>query len=175
MIQYESGKFIVGSLVTNGGSYRVIEGEIEFAEENSYKYTEISARTMVLTMVLSFVIPVIIMSLAFLKVQVWPGGKFTLLIYDMSAQFNPVISSIRYIGRSDNSVFLSFYGALGNSALLNYASYIADPVMWFTTFFSLEQMPNVLYFITLFKIGLCGMSLSAFFLFGALKNERRTV
>ena len=145
----------------------MIEDEITICEENNHNHIATSARTMTLTMVLSFAFPVIILVLAFLKVQIWPGGKFTPFIYDMSAQFNPVITSIRYIiGGSDNSVFLSFYGALGNSALLNYAAYIADPIMWVTVLFPLEQMPNVLYFITLLKIGLCGASVSLYFWFG---------
>ena len=130
-------------------------------------------RTIILTMVLSFVIPVIIMVLAFLKVQVWPGGKYTILLYDMQAQFAPIYASLRYLGKSDNSLLYTFFGALGNNALPNYAAYILDPMSWLTVLFPLEQLPDVLYFITLIKFGLCGLGVSIFFLFG--KKSKRNL
>ena len=135
-------------------------------KEELYKYTEPTTRTIVFTMVLAFTVPIVIMALALLKIQVWPGGKFTLLTYDMKGQFDPVISSLRYIGSSDNSMFLSFYGALGNNAFLNYAAYIFDPLMWLSVLFPIEQLPNIIYFITLIKIGACGLSASIYFFFG---------
>ncbi len=132
---------------------------------------EISARTIVITMVLAFILPVTIMALALLRIQVWPGGKFTLLIYDLKAQFAPVIASLRYFGKGDSSLFYSFCGALGNNAFLNYISYVLDPIVWMSVFLPLEHLPNVVYFITLIKIGLCGVGAGAYFFFG-MKGRR---
>lgn len=140
-------------------------------KEKTHLYSEPTARIIVLTMILAFVIPVVIMVFAFAKVQIWPGGKFTVLIYDLLSQFGPVISSLRYLGMSDNSFFYSFYGALGNNAFLNYAAYILDPMVWIIAFFSLEHMPTAIYFITLIKIGLCGVGVCSYFLFGS-KSRR---
>lgn len=125
-----------------------------------------SKRTMILTMVLAFMVPAAIMALALLKIRVWPGGSFTLYVYDMQALFNPIITSLRYIGNSDHSVFHSFYGALGNNAFLNCYQFIVDPTMWITVLVPLEYMPDAIYFITLFKIGLCGFTSSCYFFFG---------
>lgn len=129
-------------------------------------YRKPTARTIVFIMVLAFVLPVIILALALLKIQVWPGGKFTLLIYDLRAQFVPIISSLRYLGKGDGSIFYSFYGALGNNAFLNYNTYILDPTIWITVLFPLEQMPDAIYFLTLVKIGFCGLGACVFFFFG---------
>lgn len=125
-----------------------------------------SVRIIIVTIALSFFAPVVIMAIALLRVQIWPGGKFTLLTYDLLGQFSPVISSLRYLGNSDHSIFYSFFGALGNNALLNYMSYIVDPTIWITVMFPLEQLPNIIYFITLFKIGLCGVGICLFLFFG---------
>lgn len=126
-------------------------------------------------MVLSFVVPVAIMAAALLKIQVSPGGKFTLLIYDMKGLFLPIISSIRYIGSGDNSVFLSFSGGLANNAYLNLISYLADPAIWLTVLIPLDRLPDAVYFTTLFKIGLCGVGACVYFFFGYKGMKRPAV
>jgi len=141
------------------------------AKSDSYIYEAPDKRTIALVMVLSFVIPVIIMALAFLKVRISPNGRFTVLIYDMQAQYMPVYASLRYLGKTDHSFFYSFFGALGNNTLLVYKSYFANPLLWLTVLFPLEQLPNVLYFITLFFVGLCGLSFSTFLFFGRKKDR----
>lgn len=138
---------------------------------DTYLYRAPNARTIALTMVLAFVLPVVIMALALLKVQIWPGGKFTLYIYDMQGFFNPLISSLRYLGNGDSSFFYSFFGALGNNAFLNYIGYAQDPTNWITLLFPLEQMPTAIYFITLFKIGMCGLGASTYFFFGIKEKK----
>ncbi len=138
---------------------------------DSYIYKAPGRRTIALVMVLSFVVPVIIMALAFLKVRISPNGRYTVLIYDMQAQYMPVYASLRYLGKSDHSFLYSFFGSLGNNTLLDYKSYLANPLLWLTVLFPLEQLPNVLYFITLFFVGLCGLSFSVFLLFGRKKDR----
>ena len=134
-----------------------------------------STRTIVTTLVLAFVVSVLIMALAMLKIQVWPGGKFTLFTYDMSGQFAPVMASLRYIGKGDNSVFLSFSGALANNALLNTSAYMLDPMIWVTVLVPLERLPDAVYFITLIKIGLCAVSMGVYFFFGTKENKHPAV
>ena len=140
-------------------------------EKEKAAYAVPATRTIAITMVLAFVVPVVIMAFAFLQVQVCPGGKFTLFVYDLAAQFSPVIASMRYLFNSENSLFLSFFGALGNSAFLNYASYVLDPTMWITIAFPLERLSDAIYFITLFKMGLCGVSLSIYLFFGSREKK----
>ncbi len=148
---------------------------LRIEEEIEYIYKPPTARTIVLTMVLAFVLPIMIMALALLKIQVWPGGKFTLYVYDMQGCFGPLITSLRYLGNGDSSVFYSFFGALGNNAFLNYSGYILDPTNWASVLFPMEQMPDVIYFITLFKIGLCGLGASIYFLFGIKEKKNPLV
>lgn len=163
-----------GEVIDNhgeNGTDRAGNQPVVDTKSDSYIYMAPSKGTIALVMVLSFVVPVIIMALAFLKVQVYPGGKFTVLIYDMQAQFMPTIASLRYLGKSGNSFLYTFFGALGNNALLNYKSYFANPLYWLTVLFPLEQLPDVLYFITVFNIGLCGLSFCTFLLFGSQENR----
>lgn len=151
---------------------KIEETEINATSQTS-EYKEPSKKKIIFTMVLSFIVPAIIMALAFLKVRVYPGGKFTVLIYDMQAQFMPICASLRYLGHSQHSLLYSFYGALGNNALLNYKTYFANPLFWLTTLFPLEKLPDVLYFITIFFIGLCGLSFCTFLLYGSKSNRLR--
>ena len=125
-----------------------------------------SEKQIVLIMIFSFILPAIIMALAFYNTQIYPGGTNTVLIYDMHAQFLPIYASLRYLGNSDNSLLFTFFGALGNNALPNYSTYLINPLSWVTVLFPLSKLPDVLYFLTIFRIGLCGLGFSIYLLFG---------
>lgn len=122
----------------------------------------ISKKISAITMALSFVVPVIIMALAYYNTDVYPGGANTILIFDLKEQFLPLYASLRYLGKGDSSVLYTFFGALGNNSLPEYSWIIFDPFAWFTVLFPLEKLPDALYYITLIKIGLCGLCFSIF-------------
>jgi len=124
--------------------------------------------------ILTFVIPVVIISLAYFGIEIYPGGPNTILTMDMGAQYMPFFASLRYIGKSDNSWLFSMAGALGNN-FSGYAYYgIYSPLTWITVLFPLEQLPNVIYFITIAKIGLCGTTF-CFYLWEAYSEKRHYV
>ncbi len=150
----------------------VEQGVDEVSDEHTSLMKEPKKGTVALTMVLSFVMPTIIMALALYNNQIYPGGTCTVFIYDLQAQFAPVYASLRYIGQTDSSLFYSFYGALGSNSFPNLISYMLDPLSWITVLFPLKSLPDALYYITLIKIGLCGLGFSIFLLFRD-KNEKR--
>ncbi len=113
--------------------------------------------------ILSFVAPFIILMLAYYKKGIYPGGPNTVLAYDLKAQYMPFYASLRYLGETDNSIFLNMSGALGNN-FLGFAYYIFSPFAWITVLFPLESLPLVLYFTILVRIALCGLSFFVFIL-----------
>lgn len=105
---------------------------------------------------LSFVIPVFILAIAYGIKGIYPGGPFTVLILDLKSQYMPFFASLRDICRSsDNSLFINMSGALGNN-FMGFAYYIFSPLTWTTVFFPVDILPDVLYAHTLIRIGLCG-------------------
>ena len=107
-------------------------------------------------MTLSFFVPVLIMALAYAGKGIYPGGPYTVLIMDMKSQYMPFYASLRYIGNSDNSLFFSMSGALGNNFFGTFAYYLSNPLVWLSVLVPLEYLPDYIYFLTLFKIGACG-------------------
>ena len=120
-------------------------------------------------MIISFVIPVFIMALAYYMRGIYPGGPYTVLTSDMGAQYMPFWASLRYIGKSDNSIFLNMSGALANN-FMGFAYYIS-PLTWMTVLFDIGQLPEAIYFFTLIRIGLCGAGFSLYLYY--TYNERR--
>ncbi len=115
-------------------------------------------------LVWAFVIPIIIIVFAYHKVGIYLGGPNTILTMDMGAQYMPFWASLRRIVCSDNSLFLNLSGALANN-FGGFAYYIFSPLTWITEFFSLEKLPDVIYFLTLLRIGLCGISFCCYLLY----------
>lgn len=144
----------------------------ELKDIDKLDYRKPSKKTIGIVMVMSFFVPFTIMALAFLNAQIYPGGPNTVLIYDMKSQFLPIFASLRYLGQSSHSLFYSFFGALGESAFPNYSTYLVNPLSWITVLFTLEQLPNVLYYFTLLRIGLAGVSFATYLFCGKEKDRR---
>lgn len=171
--EMSEGTSVGEQVVTGGGDANANEQPLTDKQPDTYIYKAPSKKTIALVMVLSFVIPVVIMALAFVKVRIYPGGSFTLLTYDMTAQFMPTYASLRYLGNSDSSLLYSFSGALGNNAWANYSTYIVNPGSWLSVFTPLDKLPDYLYFLTLFRIGMCGLAFSAYLFFGKKRDRER--
>ncbi|MCR5801141.1 MAG: YfhO family protein [Lachnospiraceae bacterium] len=121
--------------------------------------------------IFSFFIPIFIAALAYYNSGIYPGGPNTILIFDLKAQYYPLYTSLRYLGRDDSGFLYSFFGALGSDIISEYSWVIFDPLAWVTVFFSLEDMPKIIYFITLTKIGACGLGFSLFLTFRKNHNK----
>ncbi len=108
--------------------------------------------------VTSFLVPILLMVVLFAQKQIWPGGPFTVLHYDLEGQYLPIYASLRYT----DHFFYNTYGALGESFLGTYAYYLGNPLMWLSTLFPLKTLPDFLYFAEILKIGLAGLTFCIF-------------
>ncbi|MCR4895218.1 MAG: YfhO family protein [Lachnospiraceae bacterium] len=124
--------------------------------------------------VLSFLIPVAYMIVFFAHLQIWPGGPYTVLIYDLKYQYASMYASLRYLGSSHSSFWYNTFGSLGSSAVGNYAYYLGNPLLFLAAAFPLSKLPDVLYFLSLLKIGACGLTFSVF-LMHAYPDRRKPV
>ncbi len=114
----------------------------------------------------SFLIPVLFLAVLFAQKQIWPGGPFTVLTYDLRGQYLPIYASLRYSG----DLFYRTFGSLGAGALGTYAYYLGDPLIWISALLPLEAFPDFLYFMELLKVGLCGLTFCVFLI---RSGERR--
>lgn len=120
--------------------------------------------------VASFIIPITIIAIAYYMKGIYPHGPNTILTMDMGSQYMPFWASFRYLCKSDNSIFFNMSGALGNN-FWGFAYYIFSPLSWITVLFPLEKLPDAIYFLTLLRIGLCGLGFSCFLLY-AYKDKK---
>lgn len=115
-------------------------------------------------LILSFFVPIVILIVAYELKGIYPGGPHTVFAMDLHGQYMPFFASLRYLGNTDNSIFINMSGALANN-FMGFAYYIFSPFTWITTLFSLEALPTAFYLITVLKIGLCGFSFCYYLLY----------
>ncbi len=110
---------------------------------------------------LSFLIPVIVAGLAYFTVYIYPGSVNTLIIYDMKGELLPTYGYLSDLGPGFDSLFHIMSGALGGGFLgrLAHDLSIFDIVYYFV---SRTSLPDAIYFVTLLKLGLCGLCMSVF-------------
>ncbi len=126
-----------------------------------------------LTAFICFFITTVLSALIFATLQIYPGGKYTLLTYDLAMHDLPYIASLRYLGHGDSSFWYSMMGGLGGSYVASYAYYIACPLNLLTVFVPLEYMPHAIYILTLLKLGCCSFTFCLYILYGIRHSSHR--
>ncbi len=111
----------------------------------------------IILIILSFFVPIVILCAAYYNIGVFIGGENTILAMDMQAQYMPFYASLNYLGSNDNSLYLNMSGALGNNYWGSFAYYLMSPLVWITMLLPLDELPDLIYVITLLKIGSCGV------------------
>lgn len=119
---------------------------------------------------LSFIIPTVIMGIAFFNLGIYPGGKMTLLTYDLKALFLALYGYISEPGAGYDNILHSMSGALGGNYYSTFVLCISPTDLIFK-FVPVKYIPEVLYFIVLAKVGLCGLTCSVFL----KKNQKFTL
>ena len=107
---------------------------------------------------LAFVIPILIMVGVLASQSVYPGGERTILTSDGFHQYVIFATALRNILHGDDSLFYTFTSGLGLNfyALISY--YLGSFLSPLYYFFKVEQMSDAVYYITLAKFGLIGLS-----------------
>lgn len=160
------------SLIKNENPLGKNENPLEKNENTSEKIGKTgSKRKDILIFLLSFLTPVLGMAFIWGAKGITYGGVLTPLVYDLRAQYMPLIAGLRYVLEDPGALFYSWNVSLGGNFMGTFAYYLACPLNWITVLFDLENMPDAIYVLTLLKTGLCGLSFSAFLRFGPAKGR----
>jgi len=111
---------------------------------------------------LSFLIPVVVMALAYYQAGIYPGSEYSVLASDAFAQYANFHASVNNVLHGKQSIFYTWSGSLG----LNYWSLMAYYLNGiFTPLVGLVNnihMADTLYYLTLLKIGVAGVAFWTF-------------
>ncbi len=109
----------------------------------------------------SFIIPVFVVMLAFFGLGIYPGGKSMLITYDLRAQLLALYGYLSNGGPGYDTLFHSMSGGLGGGFFGTVALYLS-PFDLIYLFVPVKYIPHAIYFLVIFKIGLCGLFFSIF-------------
>ena len=112
-----------------------------------------------------FAVPCAILLLVYWGYGIAPFGEKSLLIMDMSAQYSEFFCGLKNIGAQNGGILFSWSKVFGSNYAGVFAYYLASPLSFLTLLCPNEAMPVGLAYLTVLKIGLCGLT------FGILLNE----
>ncbi|QIL45682.1 YfhO family protein [Vagococcus coleopterorum] len=111
---------------------------------------------------LAFFIPVIIMAIKYATLGIYWGSDRTLLASDAFSQFSNFHASFNNVLKGDQSIFYTWNSSLGLNYWALIAYYLGGIFTPLVFFFKNNQIPDVIYLLTLLKIGLAGLSFWVF-------------
>ncbi len=118
------------------------------------------------TIIMSFILPAILVVIAYAMNKIWPGSEKTVLISDLKALNFPLAGSLRYVISGDSSIFYQTNSLLGSGNISTYMSSYSGLFAWAMGMFPYKMLPDVLYFIEVVEIGLCGLTCCLYFCYG---------
>ncbi len=113
---------------------------------------------------LCFFVPALVMLLSMALFDMAPFGDRSTLIMDMSGQYVEFFCGLKQILRDGNfsSLFFSWGKSMGGNAVGVFAYYVSSPLSLLTLFVPNSAMPIGLLFLSVLKIGLCGLTMGIF-------------
>ena len=113
---------------------------------------------------LCFLVPALVMLLSMAAFQMAPFGDRSTLIMDMSGQYVEFFCGLKQILRDGNlsSLFFSWGKTMGGNTVGVFAYYVSSPLSLLTLFVPNSAMPVGLLFLSILKIGLCGLTMGIF-------------
>ncbi|MGX7352248.1 hypothetical protein RU97_GL002048 [Enterococcus canis] len=119
-----------------------------------------------LTIVYSFAIPVIILALVYALRGIFPGDlSKTIMASDSYSQYSVFHAAYNRMIKDGESFFYDWSGSLGLNRWAFIAYYLSGIFTPLVLFFKNTQITDFLYFYTLFKFGLMGVSFALFLKF----------
>ncbi|MEY8445708.1 YfhO family protein [Enterococcus ratti] len=107
---------------------------------------------------LSFIIPIIIMIIAYLNIGIFLGSDVSVLVGDGFTQSSHFHASFREVILGKQSIFYTWNASLGLNYLSLVSYYLSSLFAPLLLFFPNQIMPDTLYILTLLKIGSIGLS-----------------
>uniref|UniRef100_UPI00374A2F6D YfhO family protein n=1 Tax=uncultured Enterococcus sp. TaxID=167972 RepID=UPI00374A2F6D len=110
------------------------------------------------SMSISFIVPVLIMIVAYYTVGVYPGSKVSIMASDSFSQYSNFHASFKNVLEGKQSIFYTWSGSLGLNYWALSAYYLNGIFTPLVAFFNNNNMPDTLYYLTLLKFGASGLS-----------------
>lgn len=101
-------------------------------------------------------IPMAVILSAYITNFVFPFGDHGVLIIDSLHQYLPFFTEFHEKLADSGSMLYSFSGGLGFNFWATYAYYLASPLNFLVTFFPASSMMDVMAYLIMIKIGICG-------------------
>lgn len=108
---------------------------------------------------LSFLIPLTIISIVLAFQGIWWGSDTTILASDGFHQYVIFNQTLRNALHGDGSLFYTFTSGLGLNFYALSSYYLGSFLSPIVFFFDLQSMPDALYLVTIVKFGLIGLSI----------------
>ena len=116
-----------------------------------------------------FIIPFIVLVFSYLINGIFPGSEKNLFISDLGGQYIGFFSYIRSVGIGYNNIMFQTLGGLGGGFFGTFAYYISDPLDLIVLLFDQLRLSDAIYYLTLIKISLCGVTFALFVKLGHIK------
>lgn len=125
---------------------------------------------------LSAIVPMLLLTIAYSYIGMYPFGDKSVLIMDMSAENVDFIASIRQLFGDKGSLFYSWSKGLGGNYMGLYAFFASSPLFLLTALFPAKELPAVLLALSIIRPGLCGLTFSIFLdkIFSGRVSKRNT-
>ncbi|WP_071130116.1 YfhO family protein [Enterococcus timonensis] len=107
---------------------------------------------------LAFFTPFLAMVIIYLFTGIYPGSTRSILASDAFSQFSNFHASFRNMLLGDQGLFYSWHTSLGLNFFALAAYYLGGLLTPLVIFFPNQMMPDALYFLTIIKIGLAGLT-----------------
>lgn len=112
-------------------------------------------------LIISFLLPLLIMSIYFIYRHMAPFGKSSLLTVDLGQQYIDFFSFFHNtLLHHPGSLFYSFSKALGGETTSIWAYYLLSPFNLILLFFSKSSLTTAVFIITVIKYGFSGLSIA---------------
>ncbi len=105
----------------------------------------------------AFIIPFVIMGIAFAKLEIYPFGDQQVLVYDAWHQYYPFLAELHRKIRGGESLLYCWRMGMGNGFISLIAYYLASPVNILLILFPASMLKEVFALFILIKIGLSGL------------------
>ncbi len=111
---------------------------------------------------LAFLIPLLILALAYAVYTVFPFGDRHILTVDLFHQYAPFMAMLRRTILSGESILFTFSGGLGMNLYSLFAYYLASPLNILLLAFPETLLSEAVFVLTLIKVGFAGLAFHLF-------------
>lgn len=123
--------------------------------------------------IVAFLIPAFFALFYYAARQMAPFGSSSILTVDLGQQYVDMFAGFKHtIFQHPEAIFYSFTKNFGGEMFSEWSYYLFSPLNLFLLFFSVENLPVGILFLTVIKIGLAGFTAALFFKqSGFIKNN----